>query len=116
MGLKTFKPRFNQSKGLDAEGWRRDVGRLDKNRTSIWRRLGPKVGNIHDCLGDRVVAIKDRLGPRQSSSTNFLQLLKVKATGCCFNCFAKNHRIAECRDPPKCILCFRSGHKARHCR
>ncbi|CAL4966005.1 unnamed protein product [Urochloa decumbens] len=35
--------------------------------------------------------------------------------GRCYNCLASDHRIAVCRDPPKCILCSRSGHKARLC-
>jgi hypothetical protein len=33
----------------------------------------------------------------------------------CFNCLAPSHRIASCRDPPKCLRCFRFGHKARFC-
>ncbi|RLM79466.1 hypothetical protein C2845_PM12G16810 [Panicum miliaceum] len=62
----------------------------------------------------RVSSIKDRLGPRQPES-NFCFILKAKAVGRCFNCFAKDHRIAECRDPQRCILYSRCGHKARFC-
>lgn len=50
------------------------------------------------------------------TSAHWLQLLKEKASNHCFNCFAPDHRIGACRDPSQCILCLRSGHKARHCR
>ena len=35
--------------------------------------------------------------------------------GSVFKCFARDHRIAQCRDPPRCLLCSKSGHKARFC-
>ncbi|RLM85305.1 hypothetical protein C2845_PM04G26580 [Panicum miliaceum] len=76
--------------------------------------MGTRQGNIHDRLGQRITSVKDRLLPRIPRS-DFTSLLQVRAEGRCFNCFAPNHRIAHCRDPPKCILCSRSDHKARHC-
>jgi len=45
-----------------------------------------------------------------------LQLLRVKAEHRCFNYLARDHRITQCRDPPRCILCSKSGHKARLCK
>ncbi|RLM93520.1 hypothetical protein C2845_PM08G08550 [Panicum miliaceum] len=51
----------------------------------------------------------------QAHQPDLLQLLWKKASGRCFNCFARDHRIAQCRDPPRCILRSGSGHKAKLC-
>jgi hypothetical protein len=46
----------------------------------------------------------------------WLALLKAKAGDRrCLNCLASDHRISQCRDPPRCLSCSRSGHKARFC-
>ncbi|CAL4935232.1 unnamed protein product [Urochloa decumbens] len=66
-------------------------------------RLGPRVGGFHG------------RGDSSSSVNGFLHLLRERAVGRCFNCFARDHRIASCRDPPRCVLCSKSGHKARFC-
>lgn len=65
---------------------------------------------VHDRLGEKVSS--------EQSSINgygYSQLMKARAVGKCYNCFASDHCIAFCRDPPRCILCSRSGHKARSC-
>ncbi|TVU04910.1 hypothetical protein EJB05_48054, partial [Eragrostis curvula] len=36
--------------------------------------------------------------------------------GRCFRCLAKDHRVAQCRDPPRCLACWNSGHFARQCK
>ncbi|CAN6198765.1 unnamed protein product [Urochloa humidicola] len=35
--------------------------------------------------------------------------------GKCFRCLASDHRLAQCRDPPRCLSCRCSGHFARRC-
>lgn len=35
--------------------------------------------------------------------------------GRCFRCLGKDHKLAACRDPLRCIACRRSGHLARDC-
>jgi len=85
-----------------------------KGRRPVHSRLGPKV----NAPGGRI-PVRERLGERpfpEARTGGFLQLLKTKAAGKCFRCLAADHTIAVCRDPPRCILCSRSGHKARFCR
>ncbi|CAO2142374.1 unnamed protein product [Urochloa humidicola] len=101
VGAKTFKPRFDAL--LRLEEWRVNSARRAK-RPSVWARLGSKQMGIHERPGGQVV-----------NHNGFLELLRTKAVGRCFNCLARDHRIVECRDPPRCVLCSRSGHKARFC-
>ena len=91
---------------------------------SIHDRIGRKV-SIHDRIGGRQSShdqrvgrhpVKEHLGDREHPTSNLLLLLRAKAENKCFNCFARDHRIADCRDPHRCILCSKSGHKARHSR
>ena len=105
VGVRTFKPRSDMSK---QPGEWNDNSLRRRPARSVWDRLGPWPGAIHERLGARVP-----LG--QQDINGFLQILKTKAVGRCYNCLASDHRIASCRDPPKCILCSRSGHKARRC-
>ncbi|CAL4992828.1 unnamed protein product [Urochloa decumbens] len=106
VGGRTFKPRFDSSRG--PEEWRENTGRRRPSAPTVWSRLGPRHGSVHDRLGARVEQNRPGIN-------GILQLLKEKAVGRCFNCFARDHRIAVCRDPPRCVLCSRSGHKARYC-
>ncbi|CAL4970140.1 unnamed protein product [Urochloa decumbens] len=106
VGNRTFKPRFDSSRKPDE--WRENEPRSHPTRSTVWRRLGPRQESIHDRLGGRV-----RKEPLDING--FHLLLKKKAVGRCYNCLASDHRIAACRDPPRCILCSRSGHKARLC-
>ncbi|CAN6236763.1 unnamed protein product [Urochloa humidicola] len=100
-GVKTFKPRFDSS--CRSDEWRENTARRAAKST-VWGRLGPRQVSIHD-----------KRGGSETDINGFLQILKTKAWGRCFNCFARDHCIAECRDPPRCLLCSRSGHKARFC-
>lgn len=106
MGVRTFKPRFEKSKR--PEEWNDNSARQRKDQSSVWGRLGPQAATVHDRLGERVP-------PGQGDINGYLQLLKARTVGRWYNCFASDHRIALCRDPPRCILCSRSGHKARSC-
>lgn len=49
----------------------------------------------------------------RSNGGGWLETLKAKAGKRCYNCLSAGHRIADCRDPPRCLLCSRFGHKAR---
>ncbi|CAL4969089.1 unnamed protein product [Urochloa decumbens] len=114
VGVRTFKPRFDTSKR--PEEWN-DYSPRRRPARSVWGRLGPSPGTVQDRLAHRGSAF-DRLGervPLGQQGNGYLQILKTKAVGRCYNCLASDHRIAACRDPPKCILCSRSGHKARRC-
>ncbi len=33
----------------------------------------------------------------------------------CFRCLSTDHLIRDCRDPLRCALCLRTGHRAKHC-
>ncbi|CAL5018605.1 unnamed protein product [Urochloa decumbens] len=115
VGVRTFKPRFDASRG--PEEWNDNTAQRRPGR-SVWGRLGPSPSSVHERLS-RNGSVYDRLGERvpaaQAGINGYLHALKAKAVGRCYNCFASDHRIAVCRDPPKCILCSRSGHKARYC-
>lgn len=52
--------------------------------------------------------------PRKSEY--FRERFKRHTFGRCFKCLARDHKVADCRDLPKCLLCFHSGHKAKYCR
>ncbi len=34
----------------------------------------------------------------------------------CFRCLAPDHRVAVCRDPVRCLVCRRAGHRASQCK
>jgi hypothetical protein len=56
---------------------------------------------------------------KKASSTVAKQIsseYKLAFRGKCFRCLAHNHRIAQCRKPPRCISCLGSGHFTRRCR
>ncbi|RLN38860.1 hypothetical protein C2845_PM01G27360 [Panicum miliaceum] len=118
-GARTFKPRFNEETTGGGGGgggvWSVERRRQRGSRATVWARLG-RTASIHDRLGEREWPIKERLGPCSPPVGSLLLLLRAKAVDRCFNCFARDHRIAQCRDPPRCILCSRSGHKARYCK
>jgi hypothetical protein len=52
--------------------------------------------------------------PARSSAgrRTFIKKLQRK----CFNCFATDHQVAECKDPPRCWKCKKYGHISLHCR
>ncbi|CAO2206344.1 unnamed protein product [Urochloa humidicola] len=114
---RTFKPRFPaRHEKLD---W------LHEGSWKEGRREGRSVRERLEAREVRAPSILDRLSvglTNQGLQTQkgweslFLVLVKAKAGARrCFNCFALDHRISQCRDPPKCLHCSRSGHKARFC-
>ncbi|EMS56389.1 hypothetical protein TRIUR3_20920 [Triticum urartu] len=40
---------------------------------------------------------------------------KARLRGKCFRCLSKRHRLADCREPLRCIRCKGIGHFARTC-
>jgi hypothetical protein len=48
--------------------------------------------------------------------SRFKELLFRKAKGKCFKCLSPDHRVAECRNLAKCLLCGEFRHKARWCK
>jgi hypothetical protein len=48
--------------------------------------------------------------------SRFKELLFRKAKGKCFKCLSPDHRVAECQNLAKCLLCGEFGHKARWCK
>lgn len=114
---RTFRPRFpldsshrSGQRWLHENNWRKGSRAVN----SVWGRLGAR--------DSRAPSIFDRLSTKPSPAgrsgeeSHMLCLLKAKAgVRCCFNCFATDHRISFCRDPPRCLVCSRSGHKARFC-
>ena len=115
-GVRTFKPRFNAATATGKDGWSVQRRKQSDARPMVWDRLGARAAiGIHDHARERVSA-KERLGPQNTKDSSLLQLLRVKAEHRCFKCLVRDHRIAQCRDPPRCILCSKSGHKARLCK
>lgn len=40
---------------------------------------------------------------------------KSSFTGRCYRCLGRDHKLAECRDPLRCLACRRNDHFAREC-
>ncbi|CAL4896611.1 unnamed protein product [Urochloa decumbens] len=81
-----------------------------------WRRERQGAGRRIEGGGERRVPAKQRLCPRISPPpSELLLLLRSKAVGRCFRCLAFDHLVAHCREPPRCLLCSKMGHRARYC-
>ena len=46
----------------------------------------------------------------------FLRTKRKKSTKICYRCLSSDHLVSQCRDPIKCCVCLRSGHKSSHCK
>jgi len=93
-GVRTFKPRFNAATATGKDGWSVQRRKQSDARPMVWDRLGARAARgIHDHARERVSA-KERLGPQNTKDSSLLQLLRVKAEHRCFNCLARDHRIA----------------------
>ncbi|WVZ91565.1 hypothetical protein U9M48_037717 [Paspalum notatum var. saurae] len=78
----------------DTEGW-----------TTIWRRRG-RAARAEPAYMD----VAPRSSPIQVPSR-----LLVSLRGKCARCLSKGHFAIDCRDPVKCIICKRSGHRSWQC-
>ncbi|CAL5043353.1 unnamed protein product [Urochloa decumbens] len=96
---RTFRPRFPAGQ-LAPQTWYDEKSMGGRSKATVWSRLGA-TPRIHD-------------GPVNNGGP-WSEALKTKAGRNCYNCLSAGHRIADCRDPPRCIICFRFGHKARLC-
>ncbi|CAL4926573.1 unnamed protein product [Urochloa decumbens] len=104
---RTFKPRFPASCSHDHQQWftEHSLGGGRRDLSAVWSRPG-RGRSFHDGDGGRL---------HRSYEGGWLRTLRAKAGKGCFNCLSSGHFIADCRDPPRCLLCFRFGHKAGRC-
>jgi hypothetical protein len=52
----------------------------------------------------------------RATTTSGSHFSKQRAVGRCFNCLARDHRVAGCRDPTRCWKCKAFGHISSSCR
>jgi hypothetical protein len=110
--LRRFKPRFPPVASHQGESpWLHEDSWMQHRREgcTVWERIG--VNKEGGAAG------KNHSKLRQSEEGgHLLALLKAKAGARrCFNYLALDYRISQCRDPPMCLVCARSRHKARYC-
>lgn len=60
--------------------------------------------------------------PRSSSTSSFSPSAargfisrRRSLIGRCFRCLDRSHRVSHCREPVRCLRCFKFGHFARNC-
>jgi hypothetical protein len=70
--------------------------------TRSWKKVKSRSSQHHASSTSSRLPRRSQL----SSSTAFLNRMH----GRCFRCLASDHKVAVCRDPPKCFYCSRSGH------
>ncbi|CAN6164517.1 unnamed protein product [Urochloa humidicola] len=116
--------REGQAAEAPNHGWEEVRGRRRRRKETAGTGVLPRAqqGGIRNRLswpmhGERRVPVHQRLGPRTTAASipDLASIFKQRAAGRCFNCLASDHKIHQCRDPPKCILCLRFGHRARYC-
>ncbi|CAN6276982.1 unnamed protein product [Urochloa humidicola] len=105
---RTFRPRFPDT---HHHGWYNEFSMGGPKKASVRSRLGSS--------GSKQVRLAastfNGVPPGGSAGSYWHQRLRAKAGNKCFNCLGAGHSIASCRDPPRCLLCLRFGHKARFC-
>ncbi|RLN19787.1 hypothetical protein C2845_PM02G43310 [Panicum miliaceum] len=75
--------------------------------TRSWKKVKSRSSQHHASSTSSRLPRRSQL----SSSTAFLNHMH----GRCFRCLARDHKVAVCRDPPKCFYCSRSGHLYKTC-
>ncbi|RLN09613.1 PHD finger protein [Panicum miliaceum] len=107
---------------------------LSTNPSSSWR-AGAAAPSSRRGLSPKWVSVKSK-AERRGRAITFLSSAVTRSprgeptgvngarpafaykewlVGRCFWCLASDHKIAQCRDPPKCFECRRSRHLARWC-
>jgi hypothetical protein len=92
---------------------------IDRSRPPVRTRLGPRQKSIHERRGKKVRSIHYRLGPRRPERWTFTRASQDKGSWEVLQLpryWPFHRRDAQCRDPPKCVVCSRLGHKARQCK
>jgi hypothetical protein len=96
-------------------------------RVPAHQRLRPRV-SCHHCAsqpnvhGWRDILLRGQPESRRSSNPREVAQAPRKSSvalacfrGHCFQCLARDHKVASYRDPLKCLHCRGSGHLSRHC-
>jgi hypothetical protein len=95
----TFPPSYSAvaSTRFEGDGWERAKSRSQRRREAKLLQATQR-SSVFQHLGNSI-------HPKHPS-------FRESAVGCCFHCLATNHKAFQCRDPVRCISCFRSGHRA----
>jgi hypothetical protein len=98
-----------------AEGWRSSPPPSSRR----WATGAQPGGQSFSCYREAHSHRSRRLSSTGSSSRHLDSLRRAiylsKLQGKCFNCLASDHRVAQCRNPTKCLVCPRSGHISYGC-
>lgn len=115
--VKTKPPRTYKEAvvGVTGEAY---SGRQSKDKPEEWKEVKVKYwwwrsGSITRARGSS--SFQDRQEGKKKHGS-FEAWFRKETEGRCFNCLAKDHRVAECRDPTRCVRCYRSSHKAVVCK
>lgn len=120
---QSYRDVLLRQRSLDGQGeGRRPLGRDGPSAPASRRDEPPRHGSEESEEGWQFVRPRrrrSRPAPLANSMPGRLQERRAiylsKMRGRCFNCLARDHRVARCRDPTKCWLCFRSGHISSRC-
>ena len=74
--------------------------------TSRFHRSGRSFPSSSSAFNGTML-IRGRPGPPAGYKNMF--------AGRCFRCLGSDHKVANCRDPLRCLACWRFGHLARNC-
>ncbi|KAF8648719.1 hypothetical protein HU200_064773 [Digitaria exilis] len=93
------------------------IAAVEKKLSPIWVEVKYKHRKSKADIPLQVASFKSRDGRPHAGDTpgDKLPAYKEAFVGRCFRCLASDHRLSQCRDPPRCLACRRSGHFARDC-
>ncbi|KAG0533265.1 hypothetical protein BDA96_04G178100 [Sorghum bicolor] len=85
----------------------------------------PAAGAPHAALEHRAGLINTSAAPATLPDSDSIGMAKGKPApppgyktpfaGRCYRCLGRDHKLAECRDPLRCLTCRGNGHLARDC-
>ncbi|KAF8755806.1 hypothetical protein HU200_011278 [Digitaria exilis] len=93
------------------------IAAVEKKLSPIWVEVKYKHRKSKADIPLQAASFKSRDGRPHAGDTpgDKLPAYKEAFVGRCFRCLASDHRLSQCRDPPRCLACRRSGHFARDC-
>ncbi|KAF8705744.1 hypothetical protein HU200_030946 [Digitaria exilis] len=93
------------------------IAAVEKKLSPIWVEVKYKHRKSKADIPLQDASFKSRDGRPHAGDTpgDKLPAYKEAFVGRCFRCLASDHRLSQCRDPPRCLACRRSGHFARDC-